>query len=263
MDFSVIIPAYREKHLNNLIDCLLNQNLSKGMSLKKIVVVACGYKNLSLKDKKVEIIQEKVRGGKASAINSALDTVDSEIIILESGDTLPGKDAVKRLLEPFSNFNVGMTAGRPIPSNDKKNFMGFLNHLVWYLHHLVSLEKPKVGEMFAFRKVIKKIPRKLVADESYFEYIMWKRGYKIVYVPDVIVFNKGTESLSYFLKQRRRIFNGHLHIKEKYGYPVSTMSIKRILKSLFRYFEINSVKNLREIFWLFLAISLELLARFL
>ena len=264
MDFSIIIPAYREKNLNNLIDCLLDQDLLKDMVLKKIVIVVCGSGDLStVKNKKVKIIQEKVRRGKASAINLGLNEVNSEIIVLESGDTFPEKDTVKKLLGPFSNSDVGMTASRPIPSNDNKKFMGFTNHSVWHLHHLVSLERPKVGEMFAFRKVIDKIPRKLAADESYFEFIISRKGYKIVYVPDAIVFNKGPENLSHLLKQRRRAFNGHLQIRKKYGYPVSTMSVKRILKALLKYFEIRSIKNLKEILWLFFAIFFEGLARFL
>lgn len=264
MNFSVILLAYKEKSLNNLIKRLLNQDLPKRIILKKIVVVACGYEDLSsIKNKKVKIIQEKVRRGKASAINSGLNEIDTNIVVLESGDTLPEKDTVKKLLEPFSDPNIGITAGRPIPSNDKRKFIGFLNHLVWLLHHLVSLENPKVGEMFAFRKVIEKIPRKLAADESYFEFIMRKKGYKIIYVPDAIIFNKGPESLNHFLKQRRRIFNGHLHIRKKYGYAVSTMSIIRISKFLLRYFEIESIKNLKEIIWIFIAVCLEGYARFL
>jgi cellulose synthase/poly-beta-1,6-N-acetylglucosamine synthase-like glycosyltransferase len=180
MDFSVVIPAYREKNLNNLINRLSNQNLPKEMVLKKIVVVACGYEDLSLiKNKKVKIIREKIRKRKASAINSALNEITSEIVVLGSGDAMPKKDTVKNLLEPFSNSYVGMTAGRPIPLNDRRKFMGFLNHLVWLLHHLVSLEKPKVGEVFAFRKVIERIPRKLAADESYFEFIISKNVIKL------------------------------------------------------------------------------------
>lgn len=264
MNFSAIIPAYKEKNLNNLINSLLSQDIPKKMILKKIVVVTCGYEDFSfIKNKKVKIIQERIRKGKASAINSALNEIDSEIVVLESGDTLPKKDTLKKLLEPFSNPDVGITVGRPIPLNDRKKFMGFLNHLVWLLHHLISLEKPKVGEMFVFRKIIEKIPRKLAADESYFEFTISRKGYKIVYVPDAIVFNKGPENLSYFLKQRRRIFNGHLHIRKKYGYPVSTMNVKSILKALLKYFEIKSISNSKEILWLFFAMCFEGWARFL
>jgi cellulose synthase/poly-beta-1,6-N-acetylglucosamine synthase-like glycosyltransferase len=264
MEFSVIVPAYRESNINKALELILKQDLPPYMKLKKIFLVASGYKQFPfLKSKKTVLINEKIRGGKATAINSALKKTNSDIVVLMSGDVLPSRNTIKKLLIPLKDSSIGMTTGRPIPLNDKKSFVGFSVHLVWFLHHLVSLQKPKAGEILAFRKLVKTIPKKLVADESYLECAISKRGYKIIYVPDAVVFNKGPENISYFLKQRRRAFIGHLHIEKNYNYSVSTMSLQRILISMLKFFEVKSVRNFKEIFWIIAASFLEFLARFL
>jgi len=160
------------------------------------------------------LIKEKKRKGKATAINKALKKITSPIIVLQSADTIPSGDLLKNLLEPFKHPKVGMVCGRPVPLDNKNTFTGFVIHLIWFLHHLISLEKPKAGEIIAFRNVIKKLPERLVADESYLELNIIKRGFEVVYVPTAVVFNKGPQHLVSLLEQRKRVFLGHLHIKK-------------------------------------------------
>jgi poly-beta-1,6-N-acetyl-D-glucosamine synthase len=260
--FSIVLPAYKEENLSKLTNFLLKEKTE--FELEKIIIVACGYSNeLKFSDKKIDVIKERERKGKASAINLALEKISSDIVIVESSDTLPKKGSIEKLLKPFSSPEVGMTTGRPIPIDSKENFIGFFNHLVWLLHHLVSLDRPKVGEIMAFRKIIEEIPKKLATDESYLESIFQKKGYKIVYIPDAVINNKGIEDLRFLIKQRRRYFNGHLHIKKEYDYTVSTMSIKRIFMALIKYFEIKSLRNYKEFFWIFCAVCLETFSRIL
>lgn len=268
MRFSIILPAYKELGINKTIKLLLKQALPANMKLDKIFLVVCGYDNFSfLKNKKIKIIEENRRKGKSYAINLALKRIKSEtrsdIVILQSADTLPQKNMLKNLLKPFNDLRVGITAARPVSMDNPENFVGFLNNLVWFLHHIVSLESPKVGEALAFRNIIKKIPKRLAADESYIESAIRKVRYKVIYVPRAVVLNRGPKNVSDFITQRRRIFAGHLHIKNKYGYEVSTMNIVRIIKAFLKYFKIKSVKDFKQISWLLYAIFLEAYARLL
>ncbi|MCZ7673576.1 MAG: glycosyltransferase family 2 protein [Chloroflexi bacterium] len=56
------------------------------------------------------------------------------------------------------------------------------------------------------------------------------QGYKVYYVPEAIVYNKGPENVDDFLRQRRRIYAGHLDVQNMLGYAVSTMSGGKVLK---------------------------------
>lgn len=255
MHFSIIVPAYNEKGIYRLIYSLLNQNLPKNVILDKIILVACGYKKLpSFRGKKVIVIKEKIRAGKAVAINMGLKKLkSSDVIVVISGDVLIEKNAVAKLLSSFSNLRVGMVGGRPIPLNDKTKLIGFIVHLIWDLHHLISLYYPKTGELIAFRNVIDEIPRKTCVDEASIEAEIKEKNYDIKYVPNAIVYIKGPETILGLIKQRKRIFIGHLHLKNSKGYEVSTMNTWIILKCLIKIIKTKPEK----IHWILFAILLE------
>jgi cellulose synthase/poly-beta-1,6-N-acetylglucosamine synthase-like glycosyltransferase len=58
------------------------------------------------------------------------------------------------------------------------------------------------------------------------------QGLQIRYVPEAIVYNRGPETVSDFLRQRRRIYAGHIYVRDMLGYRVSTMKGTRILSIL-------------------------------
>lgn len=236
MHLVIIVPSYREPLIREVVSRLLEEKVPKGFILDKIIVVASGYKELlKFKEKNVVVINEKYRTGKASAINLALKKAKySDIVVLANGDALIKKDSIRKLLEPFVDPRVGMTAGRPIPINDDHHIIGFIVHLIWNLHHIISLENPKTGELVAFRNVIDEVSKETAVDEAYIECQIKKLNYEVRYVSDADVLIKGPENISDLIKQRKRIFIGHLHLKENKKYKVSTMNTRLIIKSLLK-----------------------------
>ena len=67
---------------------------------------------------------------------------------------LESADSLNRLIEPFLDPEVGMVGGRPLPTNEPDNLAGFTVQLMWNMHHLVALQKPKTGELIAFREKV-------------------------------------------------------------------------------------------------------------
>jgi len=237
---SVGICAYNEERtIGKLLQRLLDQKLRK-VSIDEIIVISSGstdktddiVRMFSKEDDRITLLRQKRREGKASAINMFLKYANNSVCVLESADTLPEFDAIEKLCLPFLDESVGMTGGRPVPINDKNTFMGYVGHLIWELHHQISLKSPKFGEMIAFRKVIDSIPKNIAVDEAWIEATIKRRGYKVVYVPEAICYNKAPENLRDFIKQRRRINFGHLYLKYKLKYEVSTMRSFNVLKGL-------------------------------
>ncbi|MDZ7697215.1 MAG: glycosyltransferase family 2 protein [Deltaproteobacteria bacterium] len=179
--------------------------------------------------------------------------------MLESADTVPEAGAIDKLVAPLAVPNVGMTGGRPVPVNTPDTFMGYSAHLMWSLHHLIALRSPKLGELIAFRNIIPKIPEDTAVDEASIEALITQAGYKLHYVPDAVVRNKGPDSIKDFLRQRRRISAGHQYLAAKQGYRVSTTDLKEILKILIK----HHPTHMRHIFWCVGACFLELTARML
>jgi len=67
-------------------------------------------------------------------------------------------------------------------------------------------------------------------DEAFVEALVIRRGLQVRYAPDAVVFNMGPETVTDFIKQRRRNHAGHLYLRDKYGYEVSSMGVSRLTK---------------------------------
>lgn len=265
---SVGIMAYNEeKNIGGLLKALIQQETGTYCGIQEIIVLASGCtdkteaiaRDWAVRDPRIKVVVQPRREGKASAVNLFLRHAQSDILVMESADTMPEPTTVARLLEPFLDPEVGMTGGHPIPVNDSSSFMGFTVHLLWDLHHHIASEQPKLGELTAFRRVFERIPRDSAVDEANMEPLIRGQGYQLRYVPNAIVHNRGPETVSDFLKQRRRIYAGHLRMQREQGYVVATMNGSRILMTLLRSWR----WGLRGVFWVPGVMALEAYGRFL
>jgi biofilm PGA synthesis N-glycosyltransferase PgaC len=221
IDVSVGIMAHNEeKSISSLIRGIQKQKLTR-FKIKEIIIISSSYDHTnmiinSIKDKRIHLIKEKKREGKAAAINKFLSTATSSLVILESADTVPEQGCYENLLLPLMDNKVGMTNGRPIPLGSQESGWDYVGKLIWKMHHSINLRYPKVGELIAFRRIIPKIDPTAV-DEEAIASIFKSMGYKIAYSKDAIVKNHAPGSLKDFIAQRRRIFCGHLQLRKAAG----------------------------------------------
>jgi cellulose synthase/poly-beta-1,6-N-acetylglucosamine synthase-like glycosyltransferase len=264
---SLGITAHNEEaNIGRLLQRIREQRLWQ-VELTEIIVVASGctdhteeiVRAQAGEDSRICLLSQPRREGKASAMNLFLRQARERVLVLCSADLLPAEDALERLVAPFADPEVGMTSGRPEPVDDPATFMGFAAHLLWNLHHEMNLVGFKAGEMIAFRKVFERIPFHTAVDEASVEPLIRGQGYAVRYVPQAIVFNKGPESVGDFLRQRRRIYAGHLQMKAQLGYAVSTMSGLSVLRLLLRRLDWRP----KLFLWTWAVVGLELYGRFL
>lgn len=264
MNVSIGVFAHNEeKNIEMLLKKLLEQK-TINVNITEILVVSSGstdktnviVREQAKKNKKIKLLVQNQREGKSNAINLFLKKAKSKIIVMESADTLPAKDAVERLCSRMKDIDIGIVGSHTIPRKNKNKLMDYVVNLQWSVHHELSLEKPKFGEMIAFRKVMKEIPLTCV-DEEEIASVVKEKGFLLVYEPTAIVYNKGPSNIKEFLRQRRRIYAGHLELKKRKKYKATTLNSIRILKYLFR------TKESKNIIMLKLAIILELIGRLL
>ncbi len=113
--------------------------------------------------------------------------------------------------------------------------------------------------MIAFRKVFDRIPPDVAMDEAFVEALVVQRGMQVRYAPDAVVYNTGPDTIKDFVRQRRRNHAGHLYLKSKYGYAVSSIQNTRVAKVALK--EIWGA--IRLVWTLFLLAVLEAWARLL
>jgi cellulose synthase/poly-beta-1,6-N-acetylglucosamine synthase-like glycosyltransferase len=224
------ICAYNEeRNIANVLKAITPQI----SSTDEIIVVASGCTDSTVKvvrafdDKRILLIEEDRRRGKAAAVNQILKYARGEYIFLLSADTVPSKKAVSLMTSEFSNQKVAVTIAHPVPTNHKVGLIGYLAHLYWRLHDrtLRTLsERGELihgGELMAVRKsVVEKLPAEVVNDDAYLEMEAGKRGYELRYCPDALVYMKAPNSLFELITQRRRVLYGHYQLRDLTGiYP--------------------------------------------
>ncbi len=264
-----VIAFNEEDNIRYILEALLKQRLVT-CEIDEIIVVSSGctdnteniVRSIARDSGKINLIVQMEREGKASAINLFLSSVKGEVVVVESGDTIPDEDAVENLVRPFHDPEIGMTGAHPVPVNSEDTFMGFTVNLFWRLHHEMALKQPKLGELVAFRNIVKEIPRDTAVDEASIEAIITDAGLRIHYADDAYVQNKGPETVRDFLKQRRRIMIGHKFLQKTHDYTVSTMKMSNLLR-LFGHVLKTTKWTPRKVVWTCGAICLEAYGRFL
>jgi biofilm PGA synthesis N-glycosyltransferase PgaC len=265
---SVGIMAYNEEaNIGRTIRAVLEQN-GPSLCIEEIMVVASGctdrtasiVSEIALREPRVRLCVQEKREGKASAINLFLKQATSQIVVLIGADVIPEVSALEYLCAPLKDPEIGIVGGRPVPVNDPATFMGYAVHLLWRLHDRMARIQPKLGEVIAFRNVIAGIPTDSAVDEISIQALISQLGYKLLYEPACIIYNKGPLTVPDFLKQRRRIYAGHLRVRDQQNYEASTMKTGPIFRQLFAYRDFT-MRDLGRIMWTLGTVALEGLAR--
>jgi biofilm PGA synthesis N-glycosyltransferase PgaC len=260
MEVAVGVMAYNEeRNIGMLLESLLGQRL-KRVRIREIIVVSSGstdrtdeiVRGLCKKDKRIRLVTEPERAGKARAINVFLGLAKTDVVVLSNADIVPEGGAIEGLCLPLLDDRVGITIARPISGYSKESLLGYSTNLVWNLYHFMTMERPKFGELMGFRRVFDGIEETSV-DEEFIGMLVTRGGLGAAYVPEAIYYNFGPRTLKGFIRQRRRIFAGHLFLKMRKGHTPPSMNIG-VVRSLRRVDD-------KRILYILLAMGLEGLAR--
>lgn len=236
MKITIGIPAHNEeKNIGKLLGLIIREKRSVPQPIEIIVV------NDGSTDKTKDVVKSfekdgvklinKQQGGKVSAINEIIKNSKGDIIIVQDSDTSIKGGSYNLIIRCFKYKNIGMVAGKGIPTNKGKKFTTFVAKTFSEMHHLHSLRMVKEGKapriygaLYAFRKKIIKepIPERIVADGEYIRSIIQNKWYKVFYEPRAIFFTLEADNLSELIKSRRRRISGHLLHKEITGSHVSS-----------------------------------------
>lgn len=258
--------AYNEEaNIGDALASILGQRLTTG-KIAELIVIASGCEDgtssivaaIARRDPRVRLIEQDRREGKASAVNRFLGEARSALVAMVSADVVVNQGAFEAMLRHFADPAVGMVGGQPTPVNQETTFLGHAVHLQWRLHDRISRQSPKLGEMVAFRNVVPSIPVDTAADELSVQALIAQLGYRLVYEPEATVYNRGPSTRSDFLRQRRRIYAGHLRVREHQGYSAPTMTVWPVIRALRG---LNSFAVPRTALWTIGTVAMEAAAR--
>jgi biofilm PGA synthesis N-glycosyltransferase PgaC len=259
------ICAYNEE--NNIGPLL--QNLISEQDLREdceILVVCSGCnddtpviaRRFQQYDARVHLVIENQRRGKANALNGIFRRIrdQAQFLVLVNADALPEKGSINKLIMKLADSEVAAAFARPVPSRNSRGVCSEMARLVWHLHHIISMSgTPKLsGELCAIRtRDLKEIPEDAVTDEPYLEKAILEQRRRISYVPKATVCVRCPTKIVDLIKQRKRIWIGHIQLRATTGYTVSTASARNILHA------VTSLR-LRETPYLLLGAFLEMVS---
>ena len=215
-------------------------------------------------DGRVRLYVEQVRTGKPSAINFGLGENELPVVMVVSGDVLPEPGTVTRLAEAVLQPGVGLAGGRPLPRNPEDTRIGHAVHLMWRLHHRVAMGRPKIGEAIAMRAEAAMLLPETSVDEPCFQALLEGAGWRSVYVPDAVVWNRGPGTTADFVGQRRQIHTGHLWLRRRQHYAVPSLHLGLLATELWN--DIRTEPKGRrpvQLAWTAAAVGMEAWARLL
>ena len=235
---SLGVIVYKEAaQIDQLLTALLNQHLHRVEIAEVIVVVSdCDDQTIAMIQKvadqnpKVQIIEQASWRGRAAALNLFLAACTTDICVIENSSTLPHEQAVENLVRMFADPTIGMVGAQKVLLGTPAYMVGFLTHLRMRMEHLLCLEIPRLREMVAFRKLFDELPLDVAVDEALVEALVVQQGLLVRYAPDAIVYSTGPTNIPAFVAQRRQNYVAYLDLQQKYGYTVSSLRRKPIIK---------------------------------
>jgi biofilm PGA synthesis N-glycosyltransferase PgaC len=249
---SVSVGIFAHNEENNIKRCIesVQKQKTEVAEIKEILVISSGsndrtneiVRRMAKTDDRIILLEQFKREGKSSAVNYFIRNANGQILVAVSSDLRLHTKSIEEITLPFLYKNVGMVGGHPKPCNVTDSKVGKEVDLLWKLHHIVSLHNPKCGEIIAFRKVIRSIPKESTLDDATLEVLMRLIGFDVVYAPRSIVFNKAPITVGDFITQRKRNYSGHIWTFEHYNFKVSTMGVGNNLKAVIEYFGENPTK---------------------
>lgn len=270
---SIIITAYKEPEtVKKAIRSFLDEKIQQPY---EILVAAPDQKTIDSaktmqkKYNQIKIIKDPLKG-KPTALNLAFKKAKGEILILTDGDVLISKGAIKKLLEPLKDKNVGAVSSHPIPINKKDTMLGFWAHLLTEVgahKRRLELQQKQAfmvcsGYLMAIRNnIIKNIPIESLADDAVISNLIYMKGYQIKYAPDAVVNVKFPTTFSDWIKQKRRSAGGYNQLPKLLGIKDEMRSFTKESSKIS--WALSYPKTIKEFWWTFLLILARLYLWFL
>jgi cellulose synthase/poly-beta-1,6-N-acetylglucosamine synthase-like glycosyltransferase len=277
MDLTVVLTAFKEqKTVARAVRCICDAKYSGYNQIFQLITVIPDKATLKVAKEEIEkysnIQWESIIDpgkGKPTALNLALKKSKGKIIILTDGDVYLGEKSIKYLYEAYKNPKVMGSTGRPVSSDKKDNFFGYISHLLAdAAHHkrLTTLKGIRSGRSRVFvgsksnffalsgyamsmRNFQLQLPVDTLVDDAYLSYVLLSKGGKLEYIPEAKVFVSYPSNLHDWYKQKLRAVGGYVQLW-KFGVIENNTKVRNFWKELeYFWFPIKYAKSIKQYFW--------------
>lgn len=165
----------------------------------------------------ITVLHTPQRRGKLAAVDRAMHTIKTPIVIFSDANTRLNRDAVRLMVRHFEDPSVGAVAGeKRVFTGNAGETPGLGEGLYWkYESFLKKLDSElfsvvgAAGELFAVRQhLYEYLPPDTIIEDFVLTLRVAERGYRVVYEPRAYAMESASASLTEEMKRKVRIAAG-------------------------------------------------------
>jgi len=166
----------------------------------------------------IEVLHQGKRAGKIMAMNRGMEHVNSEIVVFTDANTLLNTEAIQEIVKHFvSSEKVGCVAGaKRILLNESESASGAGEGAYWKYESALKKWDSELntvvgaaGELFSIRRnLFKPVEKDTLLDDFMISMRIAQSGYRVVYEPAAMAFEKPTADVKEEMKRKVRICAG-------------------------------------------------------
>lgn len=210
-----MIPCYNaEKHVARCLEALGEQTVERHRYEIVVVDDGSGDRTSTIAAPLCDRLIRITNSGPASARNKGVAESSGDLILFTDSDCVPQRDWIEKMIEPFGNAEVAGVKGayrteqarwvaRFVQAEyefkyrrmAKLRFIDFVDTYAAAFRRTVFLELGGFDERF---------PGASVEDQE-FSFRLAEAGFRMVFVPDAIVFHHHADTLAWYFRKKKNI----------------------------------------------------------
>jgi len=188
------------------------------------------------------------RKGKMAAVNRAIDTVTTDVIVFTDANTFLNKDAMVNICRHYADAKVGAVAGEKRVLITEKSDATAGEGFYWKYESKLKVWDSELysvvgaaGELYSVRtELYEHVPATAIIDDFMVSMLIAKKGYRIIYEPEAYAMETASEDVKEELKRKIRIAAGGLQsviwLKSLFNpFPLPVLSFQYISHRVLRW----------------------------
>ena len=222
---SIIIAAYNEERvITSTLEHLINSNYDSALQLiivddgsqdQTIAAIETFIEKNRLRTNRTFLLIRQSNSGKATALNRAIEAAQNEVIITLDADTMVTPNALRELIVPFSDPNVGGVSGH-IRVGNSQRWLGRFQQIEYEFAFEVNRRAQDLlecitvlpGALSALRatalRQVGPLPMETLAEDTDLTLQLQRLNWKITYAPLALADTEAPHSIKALLSQRFR-----------------------------------------------------------
>lgn len=225
---TVIVAAYNEEVCieEKILNCL---SLDYAQDKLHFIFVTDGSNDntpsIAGRYPQIQLLHQPERKGKISAVQRAMEHVQTELVVFTDANTMLNKDALLKLSHHFADKRIGAVAG------EKRVFSlsvaGAAAMEGWYWKYESNLKKWEAelysvmgaaGELFCLRSdLYRQVPADTLLDDFMISLNVLRLGYRIQYEPGAFATEKASQNIHDEWRRKIRIAAGGIQMLQRSG----------------------------------------------